>query len=85
MEKMKRRIAIIGGGLRGLTAAYEIDKAIREQNLPFEYVILEDRASVGGMIHTIDMDGYAIDVGAIGFRFETGGYFRVSAGIGLGR
>ena len=67
MEKMKRRIAIIGGGLRGLTAAYEIDKAIREQNLPFEYVILEERAAVGGMIHTIDMDGYAIDVGASAF------------------
>ncbi|WP_319471931.1 protoporphyrinogen oxidase [uncultured Trichococcus sp.] len=64
---MKRRIAIIGGGLRGLTAAYEIDKAIREQNLPFEYVVLEERASVGGMIHTIDMDGYAIDVGASAF------------------
>ena len=67
MEKMKRRIAIIGGGLRGLTAAYEIDKAIWEQNLPFEYVILEERAAVGGMIHTIDMDGYAIDVGASAF------------------
>ncbi|WP_320165190.1 protoporphyrinogen oxidase [uncultured Trichococcus sp.] len=64
---MKRRIAIIGGGLRGLTAAYEIDKAIREQTLPFEYVVLEERASVGGMIHTIDMDGYAIDVGASTF------------------
>ena len=67
MEKMKRRIAIIGGGLRGLTAAYEIDKAIREQNLPFEYVVLEDRAAVGGMIHTIEMDGYAFDVGASAF------------------
>ena len=67
MEKMKRRIAIIGGGLRGLAAAYEIDKAIREQNLPFEYVILEERASVGGMIHTIDIDGYSIDVGASAF------------------
>nr|WP_319219200.1 protoporphyrinogen oxidase [uncultured Trichococcus sp.] len=67
MEKMKRRIAIIGGGLRGLIAAYGIDKAIREQNLPFEYVVLEERASVGGMIHTIDVDGYAIDVGASTF------------------
>lgn len=67
MEKMKRRIAIIGGGLRGLTAAYEIDKAIREQNLPFEYIVLESRAAVGGMIHTIEMDGYAFDVGASAF------------------
>lgn len=67
MEKMKNRIAIIGGGLRGLTAAYEIDKAIREQNLPFEYVVLEDRTAVGGMIHTIEMDGYAFDVGASAF------------------
>jgi len=67
MDKMKRRIAIIGGGLRGLTAAYAIDKAIREQNLPFDYAILEDRAAVGGMIHTIDLDGYSIDVGASAF------------------
>ncbi len=67
MEKMKKRIAIIGGGLRGLAAAYEIDKAIREQNLPFDYVVLEDRSSVGGMIHTIEMDGYSIDVGASAF------------------
>ena len=85
MEKMKKRIAIIGGGLRGLTAAYEIDKAIREQNLPFEYVILEERAAVGGMIHTIDMDGYAIDVGASAFDSRRADISGFSAGIRLGK
>lgn len=79
MERLKRRIVIIGGGLRGLTAAYEIDKAIRKQNLPFEYVVLEDRSAVGGMIRTIEMDGYAFDVGASAFdsrRADISGFFR---------
>jgi len=67
LERKKRKIAIIGGGLRGLTAAYEIDKAIRQHQLPFEYMIIEERASVGGMIKTIEMDGFSIDVGAASF------------------
>lgn len=52
MEKLKRRIVIIGGGLRGSTAAMKSIKP-SETNLPFEYVVLEDRSAVGGMIHTI--------------------------------
>ena len=46
MEKLKRRIVIIGGGLRGLTGAYEFDKAIRKQNLPCEYVVLDPQCAV---------------------------------------
>jgi len=83
VEKLKRRIAIIGSGLRGLTAAYEIDKAIREQNLPFEYVLLEERAGVGGMIHTIEMDGYAIDVGASAFDSRRADISDFLQGLGL--
>jgi oxygen-dependent protoporphyrinogen oxidase len=85
MEKLKRRIVIIGGGLRGLTAAYEIDKAIRKQNLPFEYVVLEDRSAVGGMIHTIEMDGYAFDVGASAFDSRRADISGFSSGIRLGK
>ena len=67
MERVNRKIAIIGGGLRGLTAAYEIDKAIRDKQLPFEYMIIEERAHVGGMIRTIEVDGFAVDTGASSF------------------
>ncbi|CZQ91646.1 protoporphyrinogen oxidase [Trichococcus palustris] len=67
MERVNRKIAIIGGGLRGLTAAYEIDKAIRDKQLPFEYMIIEERARVGGMIRTIEVDGFAVDTGASSF------------------
>ncbi|HRM37077.1 MAG TPA: FAD-dependent oxidoreductase, partial [Trichococcus flocculiformis] len=40
---------------------------------------MEDRSAVGGMIHTIEMDGYAFDVGASAFdsrRADISGFFR---------
>lgn len=66
MERAKKRIAIIGGGISGLTAAYEIQKAIQAEGLPFEFILLEERSKMGGMIRTIHLEGKAIDVGASG-------------------
>lgn len=67
MERAKKRIAILGGGISGLTAAYEVQKAIREEGLPFEYILLEERSAAGGMIKTIELDGKSIDMGASSF------------------
>lgn len=67
MERAKKRIAIIGGGISGLTAAYEIQKAIQAEDLPFDFILLEERADAGGMIRTIHLEGKAIDVGASAF------------------
>lgn len=38
MERAKKRIAIIGGGITGLTAAYRIEQEIQKYNLPFELI-----------------------------------------------
>lgn len=67
MERAKKRIAIIGGGVRGLSAAYEINRIIQEESLPFEFILLEKRSKLGGMVKTLKVDGNPIDVGAASF------------------
>ena len=51
-------IAIVGGGISGLAAAYEL--SIRKA--PF--VLLEASSRLGGLIHTQSIDGYTIEAGA---------------------
>lgn len=67
MLRGKKRIAIIGSGLSGLVAAYELHKAIQAEQLPFEFILLEKRQQVGGNIKTIKTDAGLIDVGASSF------------------
>ena len=42
----RMRIAIIGGGIAGLAAAYELEKA-RAAGLPVEYTLFEARERLG--------------------------------------
>ena len=53
------RVAIVGGGLTGLAAAWHL----RDRH----EVVLFDAAQPGGQIKTIGMDGVAFDVGAEAF------------------
>jgi oxygen-dependent protoporphyrinogen oxidase len=50
-------IAIIGGGIAGLAAAYELHR----QGVPF--VVLERADRVGGVIRTEQVEGFTIDAG----------------------
>jgi protoporphyrinogen/coproporphyrinogen III oxidase len=50
-------IAVVGGGIAGLAAAYEL----RKQNLRF--VVLERAGRVGGVILSERVDGFTIDAG----------------------
>ena len=58
---MDRRIAIVGAGPAGLTAAYELQK------LGLSSTILEADEQVGGLSRTVKYEGYRFDVG--GHRF----------------
>ena len=51
-------IAIIGGGMSGLAAAYELAR----RNRPFTLFEADDR--LGGLINTIREDGFTIEAGA---------------------
>ncbi|MGB3161446.1 protoporphyrinogen oxidase [Carnobacterium sp.] len=64
MKRAKKRIAIIGGGITGLTAAYRIKQKIEKENLPFELILLEGSLRVGGKIYTMKNKNRSIDLGA---------------------
>jgi len=51
-----KRVAILGGGIAGLSAAYYLRDAARARNADVEIVLLERAARVGGVIET-DRDG----------------------------
>lgn len=64
---MNRKIAIIGGGITGLSAAYSLKKEIEAKGLPYEIVLFEGSNRLGGKIETIHKDGYIIERGADSF------------------
>ncbi len=51
-------VLVIGAGIAGLTAAYQLQKA------GHEVIVLEARDSVGGRMTTVDWEGFKVDVGA---------------------
>ena len=56
---MKPRIAVIGGGIAGVTAAYEL--ATRHADLDF--TLFEASGRLGGTVETVHADGYTIECG----------------------
>lgn len=52
------RIAVVGGGVAGLTAAYELGKAGADA------IVFEGSDRVGGKLRTEDVGGVTLDVGA---------------------
>ena len=58
------RIAIVGGGISGLTAAYRLRRALG----PDAHLdLLEASGRVGGVLHTTTVGGRTVDVGAEAF------------------
>ncbi len=64
MEKAKKRIAIIGSGITGLTTAYRLKQQIETENLPYEVILLESSIRSGGKLFTMKFGDQYIDLGA---------------------
>lgn len=63
-----RRVVIVGGGITGLTAAYRLLRAGRDESgAPLEVTLLEERPRLGGNIQTEKRDGFLIDGGPDSF------------------
>jgi len=57
-------IAIIGGGITGLTAAYTLQKRISAGELDAEIVLIEGQQELGGKIRSLRKQGYIMETGA---------------------
>jgi len=63
------RIAIIGGGISGLSAAYELELA-RRTGVPVEYELFEAGSRFGGVISSEVVDGTVLEYGPDSFLTE---------------
>lgn len=62
-----KRVAIIGAGITGLTAAYEIVKQKNNLPVPVEVKVFEKRNRPGGVFATEKIDGFLIEGGPDSF------------------
>ena len=78
-----KRIAIIGGGISGLTAAYTIEQK-RQSGTPVEYVLFESSPRLGGVLVTDRVDGCLVEAGPDSFLTEKTWAADLCGKIGLG-
>ncbi len=57
------RIVIIGGGIAGLTTAYELQERARAAAVPIQVSLVEAERWLGGVIRTERVDGFVIEGG----------------------
>lgn len=75
----RRRVVVVGGGLSGLAAAWELSA---HDHLAVEVHEAADR--FGGKIHTTELAGHPVDEGADMFLLRTPDAARLCAEVGIG-
>src|SRR5260370_35416032 len=64
-----KHIAIIGGGISGLAAAFALEEH-RRAGVPLEYVLYESSPRLGGVVRTEQVEGCVIEAGPASFLTE---------------
>lgn len=79
------RIAVIGGGITGLSAAHALARG-SEHGLsePLEVVVLEASERLGGKVATERLDGFLVEAGADSFSTRRAGALELVEELGLG-
>ncbi|QJD83768.1 protoporphyrinogen oxidase [Cohnella herbarum] len=67
MEQRLRRVAVLGGGLTGLSAAFYLLKLSKERGENIEVTVIEGSNRLGGRVNTLRRDGYVIERGPDSF------------------
>lgn len=78
-----KTIAIIGGGITGLTAAYYLQKEMKEKKLPYKIKLLEASDRLGGKIRTKRQSGFIIERGPDSFLARKKPAVRLAENLGL--
>src|SRR5216683_8297649 len=78
-----KRIAIIGGGISGLSAAFVLEQQ-RRAGVPLQYVLFESAPRLGGVLVTERVDGCLVEAGADSFLTEKPWAANLCRQIGLG-
>ena len=78
-----KRIAIIGGGISGLSAAYALEQA-RANGVQVEYSLFESSSKLGGVLCTEQVDGCLVEAGPDSFLTEKPWASDLCREVGLG-
>lgn len=57
------RVAIIGGGITGLTIAYAFEQHNRHSDCPIDYILIERANRLGGKVVSENIDGFVVEAG----------------------
>lgn len=79
----RQKVAIIGGGIAGLTTAFYLQKIVRENNLPIEIKLIEASHRLGGKMQTVIKDGYTIERGPDSFLARKTSITRLAKEVGM--
>src|SRR5271169_4510837 len=78
-----RRVAIIGGGISGLAAAFRLNELADAKQMPIETALFERRMRLGGALDTIRRDGFVIETGADSFLAEKPAAAKLAKRLGI--
>jgi len=78
-----KRVAVLGGGITGLAAAYTLARA-RQAGAPVEELLIEGRDRLGGVIRTERIEGFVIEAGPDSFLAEKPEAAALARELGLG-
>jgi protoporphyrinogen/coproporphyrinogen III oxidase len=79
-----RRIAIIGGGISGLSAAFTLEQQRRHESVQVEYVLFESSPRLGGVLVTERVEDCLVEAGPDSFLTEKPWASDLCRELGLG-
>lgn len=82
-EHVTLRVAIIGGGISGLSAAYHLEKQ-RAAGVPLEYTLIESAGRLGGSMYSERIDGCVVEAGPDSFLSEKPAASLLAKDLGIG-
>jgi oxygen-dependent protoporphyrinogen oxidase len=82
-DATRRRIAVLGGGIAGLTAAYVLAQA-RQSGAPIEEFLIEAQNCLGGVIQSEAVDGFVVEAGPDSFLTQKPEAAALCRELGLG-
>ncbi|MDA8394994.1 MAG: protoporphyrinogen oxidase [Candidatus Dormibacteraeota bacterium] len=77
------RLAVVGAGVSGLSAARELDRASREDRVPCRITVFEAEGRVGGRVLSAEVRGQRVDVGAESMLVRDPSTIEVLSALGL--
>ncbi|MDN7247321.1 protoporphyrinogen oxidase [Planococcus shenhongbingii] len=83
MTERTRKVAVVGGGITGLSAAYYLQKQAKEQNISLEVTLIEATHRLGGKIQTLRKNGFVIERGPDSFLARTNSINLLAKELGI--